>query len=402
MTNLGDVRAAANDLSKIAKENRDKETKSIRDQISALEELAKEQEAERLENEAAAAAAKKLLDEKEKAAQKADKDEEARSKTRKQARAAEAKRQQKLRDEEAKSFADLILKIEKLENEAEDKKLSKEQREINAIQDKFFKTIELAKQNNLDVQSLEIAQQEAIAEIRKRFRDEETARLEEQRLIDEEARLAEVQRLDDAAQSELDAELAAEEAAEAKRAKDVQDDLDARNKKLDTYQSGLDALTAANELFQSKELKALREKQKRGEQLTKAELNMLGRAEKRKKDLAIAQIAIDTARGISAAVAAGAGVPFPANIPAILAGVGAVIAGVVKAKAILGSADSGISAESITSAATGTEGAQLNNISNTASLVDQDQQNLAQPVLVVETFNEVNGNVTEVEEAASF
>jgi len=175
-----------------------------------------------------------------------------------------------------------------------------------------------------------------------------------------------------------------------------------RTKQLDNSQSLLDAVTKANDLFTSKEIKQLEAKQKRGEKLTKDELNMLGRAEKRKKDLAVAQIAIDTARGISAAVAAGAGLVFPANISAILSGVTAVLSGVAQAASILGTADSGISAESITSAATGAEGAQLNNISNTASLVDQDQQNLSQPVLVVESFNEVNNNLTEVSEAASF
>lgn len=207
---------------------------------------------------------------------------------------------------------------------------------------------------------------------------------------------------------EMDAEIKKQEIAELNEIV-KQDILDLaafreqqRTKQLDNSQSLLDAVTKANDLFRSNEIKQLEAKKKRGEKLTKDELTMLSRAEKRKKKLAVAQIAIDTARGVSAAIAAGAGVPFPANIPAILAGVAAVLAGIAQAKSILGAADSGISAQSITSAATGTEGAQLNNISNTASLVDQDQQNLSQPVLVVETFNEVNGNVTEVEEAASF
>ena len=57
--------------------------------------------------------------------------------------------------------------------------------------------------------------------------------------------------------------------------------------------------------------------------------------EKHQKTLAIAQIAVDTARGVSAAVAAGAGIPFPGNIPAIASGVAAVLAGIISAKAAL-------------------------------------------------------------------
>lgn len=56
------------------------------------------------------------------------------------------------------------------------------------------------------------------------------------------------------------------------------------------------------------------------------------------KTLAIAQIAIDTAKGISAAVASGSAMPFPANIPAIITGVAAVISGIASAKAALSKA----------------------------------------------------------------
>lgn len=53
------------------------------------------------------------------------------------------------------------------------------------------------------------------------------------------------------------------------------------------------------------------------------------------KTLAVAQIAINTAQAISGAIKAGAGVPFPGNIPAILTGVSAVLAGMVSAKKAL-------------------------------------------------------------------
>lgn len=56
------------------------------------------------------------------------------------------------------------------------------------------------------------------------------------------------------------------------------------------------------------------------------------------KALAITQIAIDTAKGIAAAVAAGAGVPFPANLGAIAAGITSVLSGIAGAKNALSQA----------------------------------------------------------------
>jgi hypothetical protein len=56
------------------------------------------------------------------------------------------------------------------------------------------------------------------------------------------------------------------------------------------------------------------------------------------KAAAIATIATSTGEGIARAVAAGAGVPFPANLAAIASGVGAVSSGISSAKQALGSA----------------------------------------------------------------
>ena len=53
--------------------------------------------------------------------------------------------------------------------------------------------------------------------------------------------------------------------------------------------------------------------------------------------MALAEIAIQTAIGISRAIAAGAGLLFPANIPAIASGVAAVVSGIGSAKAALSS-----------------------------------------------------------------
>lgn len=56
---------------------------------------------------------------------------------------------------------------------------------------------------------------------------------------------------------------------------------------------------------------------------------------------AIATIALNSGIGVSEAVKAGAGVPFPANLAAILQGVTAVLAGIAQAKGLLGFAEGG-------------------------------------------------------------
>lgn len=57
---------------------------------------------------------------------------------------------------------------------------------------------------------------------------------------------------------------------------------------------------------------------------------------KREKRNAMMKILIDTAQGIAGAVKAGAGIPFPANLGAIISGVAAVMAGIANAKITLG------------------------------------------------------------------
>jgi len=52
------------------------------------------------------------------------------------------------------------------------------------------------------------------------------------------------------------------------------------------------------------------------------------------KATALTSILIDTARGISGAIAAGAGLPFPANLGAIATGVASVLSGIAQAKAV--------------------------------------------------------------------
>jgi hypothetical protein len=54
------------------------------------------------------------------------------------------------------------------------------------------------------------------------------------------------------------------------------------------------------------------------------------------KGLALFQIAIDSAVGVSGAIKAGAGIPFPGNLAAILTGVTTVLSGIAQARQLLG------------------------------------------------------------------
>ena len=91
-----------------------------------------------------------------------------------------------------------------------------------------------------------------------------------------------------------------------------------------------------NSIANDKEIARIKKKQEAGEKLTNSEIKRLQRQQKIEKAVAIAQIAIDTAKAISGAVAVGATTgPFPANIPAILLGISAVLSGVAQANKII-------------------------------------------------------------------
>jgi hypothetical protein len=62
---------------------------------------------------------------------------------------------------------------------------------------------------------------------------------------------------------------------------------------------------------------------------------LAGEGTKLAKATAVSSILINTAQGVSAAIKAGAGLPFPANLGAIATGVGAVLSGIASAKSIL-------------------------------------------------------------------
>ena len=237
--------------------------------------------------------------------------------------------------------------------------------------------IEQMKEESLELEKLTISREEALDQYQKLLAIEveatRTAATDEAAV--EEERFDLLSAMGAAyAQGETERIEAVKEAAEAADAE--------RQKGLDKAQQGIEFLGLVNNAF-------IKDEEKR---------------EKIRKALAVAQIAVDTARGISSAVAAGAGVPFPFNIPAIISGVSAVLAGIVQAKAVLGSSDATPSVEgAISGASAGGGGVPLNNISNTAALVDQQQQEMTTQVVVLESdITTTQENVTTVSELSSF
>jgi hypothetical protein len=122
---------------------------------------------------------------------------------------------------------------------------------------------------------------------------------------------------------------------------------EAEQKQKERNQKTIDAaLSVANSLVSisatsaQKEIKELDKKLARGliteDQYNKRKTKIENDQLKKEKAATLLQIGVDTARGISGAVAAGAGLTFPANLAAIASGVASVIAGIASASAALG------------------------------------------------------------------
>jgi hypothetical protein len=161
--------------------------------------------------------------------------------------------------------------------------LTQQEREITAVNDKYFNLIESAKQFGLDTQALEIEQQEALAKINKTYADAEEARKK-----------------------------AAKDKADAARKKEIEDEQKLQEAKLSLVSSGLNVVGQLTDAFGKKNEAAA----KRAFQIQKA--------------ISIAQAVIDTYKGANAIFASAAANPqrvlFPAQ-PFITAGL-AIAAGI--------------------------------------------------------------------------
>ncbi len=152
----------------------------------------------------------------------------------------------------------------------------------------------------------------------------------------------------------------------ARKQKIIDDAAALRQKEIDDAQAQADKLLAIKEKEAAEELaiqKAKEEASKAmalgaGQSILQTVGRLAGEGTKTAKAAALAGILIDTAKGISGAIAAGAGVPFPANLGAIATGVASVLAGIANAKGIfakVGGGDDNV--DTPTSIDTGSAGA---------------------------------------------
>ncbi len=248
-----------------------------------------------------------------------------------------------------------LMELEKAENDYFDSKLTKQQKELQDTNDYYFGLIERGKQFNVDTAVLEEARNASIFEINERYRIAE-------------AEAQEKARLDKEAKDKAD--------REAKIAEDEAD----RQQTITNAENLINTLDSLNSIASDKEIARIKRKQDAGEKLTRAETSRLKRQERIEKAFAVAQIAIDTARGISAAVAAGAKAgPFPANIAAIIAGVAAVLSGIAAAKKALGEGGGGVDSANISDTTDSVnevknQEPQVQDLNNSSTILNQEPQ----------------------------
>jgi len=140
-------------------------------------------------------------------------------------------------------------------------------------------------------------------------------------------------------------------------------------------------------------------------QLVEASGNQSKEAVALQKTLAVAQIAIDTAKAIVGAIAQAQSVPYPGNLVAIATGVAAVVAGIASAVSTLNSANvPGGSAATPTAPQVATAPAIQQATAGTTELGGVEQAQLA-PIQAYVVETEVTGNqnnVNQIESQATF
>jgi len=267
--------------------------------------------------------------------------------------------QRKQEQELLKLKNQFLAEKEKVENDFLDSLLTAQEREENAVREKYFNLIAIAEEYGEDSSILLQAQEAQLAEIRARFAEEERlAKIENQKKIADET--------------------------------------------INTAESTIKAIEAINSLSNQKELNRIKKKQEAGEKLTKAEEKRLIKEEKTKRAFAVAQIAIDTARAISSAVASGAAIPFPGNIPAIVAGVAAVLTNVASASKILGESlptfGGGGGADASGGVQETQQAPQLNPITEGSTLLNQPTK----VVVLEQDITSAQSSVNVIEQEATF
>ncbi len=192
--------------------------------------------------------------------------------------------------------------------------------------------------------------------------------------------------------AEMDAEVA------EKRAKAEQERIDNINTSLDTATTAADGLMALNDVVLANQIKGLKEGDARRTELER-------KAFERSKKIQIAQALISAAQGV-VSIFSQPLTPLPLKIVEAVALAATTAAQISKIKATQfnggGSGSIGSVSSAVGGASDGANGVPINNISNTASLVDQEQQNVTQVVVVETDITNTQNTVAAVTESATF
>ena len=318
----------------------------------------------------------------------ADKQSQIAYNTRKQEEKAEADALEKKLEKikvEAEAKADLIEQIQELENEYYDSFLTDQQRQENAVQDKYFNLIEQAKKYGEDITTLEIAREQELLDIQAEFdmmrKEQEELQRQEQLEIDQQA---------------------------------FNERLEKQQEYNDNVINGATQLVSIvdsiNTIANRNEIQRIKDKQAAGEQLSKKEEAKLKRDIAMQKAFAVAKIAIDTASSLTSAIA-GATASAAATGPAAVAftpifiatQVATVLGAIGSAMAILNKPTPSISAPSSSGGGldTGTNTREPDtDLFNTGSSL---LNNPPQKVYVLESdITDTQATVASIEQQASF
>ena len=202
--------------------------------------------------------------------------------------------------------------------------------------------------------------------------------------------------------SEAFAEIAEMDAESAeKRAKAEQERIDNINKGLDTATTAADGLMALNDVVLANQIKGLEEGDSRRVELER-------KAFERSKKIQIAQALISAAQGVVSILSTKSTIPDPFGTVykvvqiASLAATTAAQISKIKSAQFGGGASGSIGSVGGGGASAGASGVPINNISNTASLIDQEQQNVTQVVVVETDITNTQNTVAAVTESATF
>ena len=183
--------------------------------------------------------------------------------------------------------------------------------------------------------------------------------------------------------AELDAQQSAERIAKT-------------NQGLGAASTAADGLMALNDVVLANQIKGLKEGDSR-----RAEFER--KAFERQKKLQIAQALISAAQGV-VSIFSQPLKPLPLKIIEVVALASTTAAQISKIKATQfnGGGSGSIGSVGVGGASDGANGVPINNISNTASLIDQEQQNVTQVVVVETDITNTQNTVAAVTESATF